>query len=120
MISYSDLAFILSFMFMLYLASHNYLIKLEQLLKGFQLWSDTSPPVSALTSTAPFSCDVMAFEQWLQFIFIPKMTELVVQRQPLPTNMALAPMAEHVWQGMHYGDVLIAQLQQFDTLLSQR
>jgi uncharacterized protein YqcC (DUF446 family) len=56
----------------------------------------------------------------LQFIFIPKMTELIAQRQPLPTNMALAPMAEHVWQGMHYGDVLIAQLQQFDTLLSQR
>ncbi|PKH32097.1 MULTISPECIES: YqcC family protein [unclassified Shewanella] len=120
MISYSDLAFMLSFIFMLYLASQNYLVKLEQLLKEFQLWSDISPPASVMASTAPFCCDVMAFEQWLQFIFIPKMTELIAQRQPLPTNMALAPMAEHVWQGMHYGDVLIAQLQQFDTLLSQR
>ncbi|CAM4372486.1 YqcC family protein [Shewanella livingstonensis] len=104
---------------MLYLTSQNYLIKIEQLLKGFQLWSDVPPPVSDMTSTAPFCCDVMAFEQWLQFIFIPKMTELVAQQQPLPTNMALAPMAEHVWQSVPYGGVMIAQLQQFDILLSQ-
>ncbi|MBB1318254.1 YqcC family protein [Shewanella sp. SR43-4] len=120
MISYSDLALMLSFTFMLYLTSQNHLIKLEQLLKEFQLWSDILPPVSAMTSTAPFCCDVMAFEQWLQFIFIPKMTELVVQRHPLPSNMALAPMAEHVWQSKPHGEVMIAQLRQFDILLSQR
>jgi uncharacterized protein YqcC (DUF446 family) len=110
----------LLFTFMLYLTSKNHLIKLEQLLKDFQLWSDISPSVSAMTSTAPFCCDVMAFEQWLQFIFIPKMTELIVLQQPLPTNMALAPMAEHVWQSKPHGSVMITQLQQFDALLSQR
>ncbi|WP_137226548.1 YqcC family protein [Shewanella sp. MEBiC00475] len=120
MISYSDLALILSFIFMLYLTSKNHLIKLEQLLKAYDLWSETPPPETAMVSTAPFCCDVMAFEQWLQFIFIPKMTELVVLQQPLPTNMALAPMAEHVWQSMPHGTIMVAQLQQFDAELSQR
>ncbi|MGX9461006.1 YqcC family protein [Shewanella sp. A14] len=119
MISYSDIASILSLTFMLYLTSQNHLIKLEQLLKDSQLWSEQPPTTLALASSAPFACDTMAFEQWLQFIFIPKMTEIIVQEHPLPTNMALAPMAEQVWQNMaHYHDV-ICLLRRFDSLLNQ-
>jgi uncharacterized protein YqcC (DUF446 family) len=105
---------------MLYLTSKNNLIKLEQLLKGVQLWSDLPPPVSAMASTAPFSCDVMAFEQWLQFIFIPKMSQLIEQQHPLPTNIAIAPMAEHLWQATPHYHALIELLRDVDCLLSDK
>nr|WP_308424506.1 YqcC family protein [Shewanella ulleungensis] len=107
-------------MFMLYLTSKNHLIKLEQLLKQCQLWSDALPSASALASHAPFACDTMAFEQWLQFIFIPKMTELIAQKHPLPTTMAIAPMAEQLWQGMPQRNVIIVHLQAFDVLLNKQ
>lgn len=105
---------------MLYLASKNHLITLEQLLKQCHLWSDTQPSAAAMASHAPFACDTMAFEQWLQFIFIPKMTELVAQEHPLPTTMAIAPMAEQLWQGMTDYVELIRHLHDFDALLSQQ
>lgn len=103
---------------MLYLTSKNHLIKLEQMLKQCSLWSNNVPSKSAMASSAPFACDAMAFEQWLQFIFIPKMYELIEFQQPLPTNMAIAPMAEHVWQGRGDYAELIRHLHDFDTLLS--
>jgi len=108
----------LSFTFMLYVTSKNNLIKLEQLLKELQLWSDLSPSASAMASTEPFSCDVMALEQWLQFIFIPKMSQLIEQQQALPTNIAIAPMAEHLWQAIPHYHALIELLRDLDCLLS--
>ncbi|WP_445773799.1 YqcC family protein [Shewanella sp.] len=105
---------------MLYLASKNHLITLEQLLKQCQLWSDTPPSASALASNAPFACDTMTFEQWLQFIFIPKMTELIYRQQPLPSSMAIAPMAEQLWQGMAQRQSVINHLRAFDALLNQQ
>ncbi|GGB62226.1 hypothetical protein GCM10011607_23740 [Shewanella inventionis] len=107
-------------MFMLYLTCKNHLIILEQTLKQCSLWSDDAPSKEAMASSAPFACDTMAFEQWLQFIFIPKMTELIQLQQPLPSSMAIAPMAEHVWKGMAQRQILITHLQSFDALLNQQ
>lgn len=107
-------------MFMLYFTCKNHLIILEQTLKQCSLWVDSAPSVHAMASSAPFACDTMAFEQWLQFIFIPKMRELIELEQPLPTNMAIAPMAEHVWQGMTDYAELIRHLHNFDSVLSQQ
>jgi uncharacterized protein YqcC (DUF446 family) len=84
-----------------------YLVELENLLKHHSLWSEQSPSDQALTSTAPFACDTLSFEQWLQFIFMPKMTQLIDCNQALPTQMHLAPMAEQVWQGNgNYQDII--------------
>ncbi|MBE8168114.1 MAG: YqcC family protein, partial [Shewanella sp.] len=74
-------------------AVKNMLVDIEHSLKQQQLWSDTQPSVEALDSTTPFACDVMAFEQWLQFIFLPKMHWFIDNEQPLPTKVAIAPMA---------------------------
>jgi uncharacterized protein YqcC (DUF446 family) len=36
----------------------------------------------------------MTFEKWLQFVFIPKMSEIVNTQSRLPKKMHLLPMAE--------------------------
>ncbi|NKF50233.1 YqcC family protein [Shewanella sp. WXL01] len=93
------------------------LVELESLLKSQQLWSTQAPSAQALASSAPFACDTLALEQWLQFIFIPKMTALIEAGLPLPSNMAIAPMAEHVWDGITERKALIQFIAQLDALV---
>jgi len=70
------------------------LIELETSLTTANLWSTESPSDWAMASTAPFGCDRLHFEQWLQFIFIPTLGGLLQQGQALPNKIALLPMAE--------------------------
>jgi len=69
------------------------LAELEIALRDQQLWQRDRPSEQALASTLPFAIDHLSFVQWLQFIFIEKITRLLQQNLPLPTSMAIAPMA---------------------------
>lgn len=70
---------------------------LESELKQLELWSLVQPDEKALQSRLPFCVDTLRFEQWLQFIFIPKMQLLLDTASPLPTKIALLPLAEQVF-----------------------
>jgi uncharacterized protein YqcC (DUF446 family) len=120
MLSYSTFAIVFEPLYMLYEASLTFLVKLEQQLKLLGLWSLTPPSTIALASTAPFACDTLAFEQWLQFIFIPKMQQLIDTQSSLPSQMAIAPMAQQVWQALPERQEIIALLDQFDQLLTNQ
>jgi len=73
------------------------LIELETELKRQQLWSAAPPDATAMASTAPFCCDTMALEQWLQFIFLPRLQALLDAHSALPTRISVLPMAEHAF-----------------------
>jgi uncharacterized protein YqcC (DUF446 family) len=60
-------------------------------------WEQESPPAEALRSTEPFAVDTLTFDQWLQWILLPRMHELLVRQLPLPANCAIQPMAEEVY-----------------------
>ncbi|WP_462157957.1 YqcC family protein [Pseudoalteromonas sp. GB56] len=78
--------------------------ELELQLKANQLWQQEPIDPGLLHSQQPFCIDTLQFEQWLQFVFIVKMNELIKYKQSLPTKIALAPMAEVTWKGS-YDDV---------------
>lgn len=61
------------------------------------LWSTQPPTADALASTAPFCCDTMPLEQWLQFVLLPRMQALLEAGSPLPNNIAISPLAELVY-----------------------
>ena len=84
-----------------------------------QLWSEQSPSSVAMASTAPFACDTMAFEQWLQFIFIPKIHLLIEQQQPLPMKIAILPMAEEVYKAAKGRQAVLTALARIDRLLGE-
>ena len=67
---------------------------LERAMGAAGLWSCEEPPASALTSQQPFACDVLAFPEWLQFIFIPRLEALCTAGSVLPGQSAVAAMAE--------------------------
>ena len=70
------------------------LVQLTSELKSLKLWQAHKPSAVELASTAPFCCDTLTFEQWLQFIFIPKIIQMIKLELALPTKIALTPMAQ--------------------------
>lgn len=94
------------------------IIKLEQSLRDAMLWSCSTPSVKALQSKLPFSLDVMPFEQWLQFIFIPKMSEIVSSESIFPDNLKLLPMAEQSLGAAYNRARVIDLIKQIDLVFS--
>ncbi|MCH1919846.1 YqcC family protein [Shewanella sp. A3A] len=92
---------------------------LELQLISQNLWAETAPSAAALASTAPFACDTLPFEQWLQFIFMPKMQQLIAAQAALPSNIAIAPMAQYVWAEQPEREAIVLILEQVDALLSR-
>lgn len=76
--------------------------KLVYELKVANLWSVEQPDAQQLASTQPFCIDTLAFEQWLQFIFLPRIQHMIKNKQALPSSIALCPMAEEAF--VKYGD----------------
>lgn len=93
---------------------HAILLQIEQELKETQLWQEEPIDPASLQSTEPFCCDTLKFEQWLQFVLIPKLHHMLALQQTLPTNASIAPMGEHLWQGDAQKLKLIELLQQLD------
>ena len=60
------------------------LIDLEAALRQLDLWSDRPPAADAMQSEQPFAMDTMDFEQWLQFIFMPTLYQLLETGAALP------------------------------------
>ena len=92
---------------------------LEGELRDKSLWDEFVPSETALNSTVPFSIDTLTFCQWLQFIFIPKMSMLVQQKLPLPRTMLVLPMAEESFKNIAVDSAgLLAIIGRIDHLLS--
>jgi uncharacterized protein YqcC (DUF446 family) len=88
------------------------------------LWQEQKPAPEALASAEPFAVDQLSFAQWLQFIFIPRMNQLIETESPLPQSCSIAPMAEQSFKadGRDFADsaALIAHLAAIDQLLTER
>lgn len=80
-----------------------------------QLWSSTPPSTEALASTAPFCHDSLSFNDWLQWLFIPRVKALIEQRAPLPGDCSIAPMAELSYANADFDETeLVALLRAID------
>lgn len=63
----------------------------------------------------------MTFEQWLQFVLLARLKQLVENDQPLPTVSGVAPMAEeHYRSGSGPRQALIRELAALDELLGTK
>ncbi|MAY40145.1 MULTISPECIES: YqcC family protein [Spongiibacter] len=95
------------------------LIDIEAELRGIGHWDRVSPPVEALRSEQPFAVDTLRFNQWLQFIFIPRIRFLIEQEEALPGACSITPMAEEFYRGQRLPVAgLLDALARIDALLS--
>ena len=64
---------------------------IEALLRETEHWQETAPDSSAFASDKPFCLDTLEPLEWLQWVLIPRMHQLLESGQPLPQNFAVAP-----------------------------
>ncbi len=67
---------------------------LELGLRELGLWSDERPNAESLSSSLPFCYDTLEIEEWLQFIFLGRMRELLEQGDDLPESCSIYPYIE--------------------------
>lgn len=86
------------------------LIDLECHMRTLGLWQEQRPSQQALNSTQPFAVDTLTFPQWVQFIFIEKMQNMVNEQLPLPDSCGIAPMCEEYFRHMDMAGAPITQV----------
>lgn len=74
------------------------LLALEAELRNLELWQDTPPSQEKLMSQQPFAVDTLTFDEWLQFLFLPRMKRILEVGGPLPQVSGIQSMAEEVYR----------------------
>ncbi|WP_263264422.1 YqcC family protein [Pseudomonas sp. RIT-PI-S] len=95
------------------------LLLIEQALRQAGWWADSPPSVEALASPEPFCIDTLQFEEWLQWIFLPRMKLIVENGLALPDASGILAMAEMIYVNRPGEAIaLMASLRRFDLLIS--
>ncbi|PID65829.1 MAG: pseudouridine synthase [Gammaproteobacteria bacterium] len=86
------------------------------------LWTQATPSAQQLASREPFCIDTMTFEQWLQWVFIPQLSDLL--KQPsfngLPNHSDIHPIADYLLAAYPQDtQAITATIKKIDELLNQ-
>lgn len=73
------------------------LLLIERELRALDLWAEQSPPAEALASVEPFCVDTLELEEWLQWIFLPRMKLIIESGAELPRTSGIRAIAEVVY-----------------------
>jgi len=96
------------------------LLLIERELRVLGLWKAVPPSDEDLSSREPFCVDTLEFDQWLQWIFLPRMKTILEQDLALPNASGILEMAEMVYAS-RLGEIrtLLSLLAQFDQLITE-
>ena len=93
--------------------------EIEQELRLLGLWSETAPSKNALASSEPFCVDTLSLSEWLQWILIPRMQQLLSAGLPLPGNCNIHAMAEESFKPLTQDcSSLLILIKRFDECLT--
>ncbi|MGM3386023.1 YqcC family protein [Stutzerimonas stutzeri] len=94
------------------------LLLIERELRVLGAWAMEAPSPEALASQEPFCVDTLSFEQWLQWIFLPRMKTILEEGRALPSVSGILAMAEMVYQNDQARvSRLMEALERFDQLI---
>lgn len=91
---------------------------LEALLREHQHWRNDEPLPHQFASTQPFFMDTMEPLEWLQWVLIPRMHDLLDNNQPLPGAFAVAPIMKWRWRLIIRNALILAELEKLDALFA--
>lgn len=94
-----------------------YINDLQSEMRHSGIWSELEPDQNALMSDQPFCVDTLPFEQWLQFVMIPRFNWMIAEQMTLPIQCDVTSMAEETFK-LRKLDSVILRLKSIDELLS--
>ena len=94
------------------------LLAVEATLRTSGKWEASCPPAEDLVSPEPFCLDTLRFEQWLQWVFLPRMKQILEQNRPLPEKSGIFVYAQESLPKLDPpSDNLLALITRFDELI---
>lgn len=99
-----------------YRHSQQLLERLETVMREERLWEEQAPEPQALASTQPFAIDTLTCCQWLQWVFIPRMKQLVELNAPLPAQFEISPYVEEAMKEQPGSGAVLSVTREFDHL----
>ncbi len=91
---------------------------IEQELRRLNRWQSDALPAEKFENMGAFGSNTMAFEQWLQFILIPRIQQIITDRDEFPSGSMLATYAVRVFDGDHEAAHLQQLLYDIDQLIN--
>lgn len=99
---------------------HRLLEKLVTVLQENGFWEAKPPSAEALSSSQPFAIDTLRCEQWLQWIFIPKLSHLIAMNMPLPAAFEISPYVEEAMKEAKGQAAILAVTRELDQLFKSK
>ena len=95
------------------------LAEVEAQLRHHGLLESEPPSGEALASRQPFCIDTLRFPQWVQFVFLPQLTDRLRAGEAMPDYCEVAPMAEEYFRTEQMAaDALVEALRELDRLVT--
>lgn len=94
--------------------------EIESELRRLNRWSAEPLPSEKFKDMGAFGSNTMAFEQWLQFVLIPRIHAIVEEKGEFPNNSMLAPYAIRVFDGDPEAGKLHDLLHEVDKLINEK
>jgi len=103
-----------------YISVTSTLMDISAEMSQLNIWQQSRPSEQALNSLQPFCIDTLDFSQWLQFVFIERLHDMISQQQPLPTQSNVSAMAEEYFKSQVVNSAqLLTLIKQVDQLLER-
>jgi uncharacterized protein HI_1436 len=97
-----------------------YIQQLQNVMHSLSLWQSIPPAADAFLSEEPFSIDTMSAQEWLQWVFIPRMLALLESGAPLPNQIAISPYIEEAMKEFDELEQLLSPLIALEELLKNQ
>jgi uncharacterized protein YqcC (DUF446 family) len=93
--------------------------ELEKELKRLGRWMDKSLPDESFVDMGAFGSNTMTFEQWIQFVLIERIREIVTERSEIPQGSNLGVYGIRYFDGDSSADRLLQILNELDHLVNK-
>lgn len=98
-------------------------LEIEREMRQLSMWisedSPEAPSHEALSSTQPFCIDTLEFPEWVQFVLLVRVRNLIEAGAELPEKSDIAPMAEEYFrQRPQNTDNLVEFIREMDRIIS--
>jgi uncharacterized protein YqcC (DUF446 family) len=97
-----------------YEAAADYADRIEAELRNLAQWQSEPMPAAAYESDQAFYADTMTYFQWLQFVLVPRINEIVAERGKFPAGSMTGAYAVRYFDGFDDAYALITLLSEFD------
>lgn len=94
--------------------------EIEAELKRLGRWMENPLPDECFIEMGAFGSNTMGFEQWLQFVLIPRIREIIEEKSDFPAGSNLAPYGIRYFDGDINAEPLQDILYSLDQLINQK